>query len=94
MERNADSNTVQVELALERTRLSNRRTLLAYMRSFVALIVAGAGLLKFIQSPAWVIIGWACIIVSPVVMIYGVIDFKKVASLIDREEKLLFPDKS
>ena len=53
---------VQSELSIERTKMANRRTLLAYIRSAVGLIVAGAGLMKFINSTVWIVIGMGCII--------------------------------
>ena len=66
---------VQSELSIERTKMANRRTLLAYIRSAVGLIVAGAGLMKFINSTVWIVIGMGCIILAPITLIFGIYDY-------------------
>ncbi len=76
---------VQSQLSIERTVLANKRTLMAYFRSAVSLIVAGAGLMKFIQDPIWCIIGIIFIIVAPVMMTIGIVDYYRVKKLIDKE---------
>lgn len=80
---------IQSQLSLERTILANHRTLLAYIRSAVGLIVAGAGLLKFIQSPAWIIIGIICIVLTPIILFVGIMDYRRVNKIILRERKLV-----
>lgn len=80
---------IQSELSIERTKMANRRTFLSYIRSSVALIVAGAGLLKFIQVPAWIGIGWICIVLAPILLVAGVIDYLKVRSLIEYEQEFM-----
>ncbi len=49
-------------LALDRTHLANERTLLAYVRTALALAGAGAGLIQFFdtstsQTTGWILIG-------------------------------------
>lgn len=82
-------NELQSELAIERTKLSNRRTLLAYIRSVVALIVAGAGLLKFIQDPVWIVAGAICIVLAPIILILGIMDYFRMKKIIVREQILM-----
>lgn len=89
MKKKLIASKVQSELSIERTVLANRRTFLAYFRTAVALIVAGAGLLKFVQNSVWVYLGIAFVILTPVVMIMGIYDYVQVKNLIKRERELL-----
>ena len=83
------NSKMQSELAMERTKMANRRTLLAYIRSAVGFVVAGAGLLKFIQDPIWIYIGIICIILAPITIIAGIIDYRRVNKLIEKEAAFL-----
>jgi len=89
MKKKTLATKMQSELSLERTKLANRRTLLAYIRSSVAVLVAGAGLLKFIQVSAWVCIGWICIILAPILLIAGIYDYNRECKLIKKEAEFL-----
>ena len=89
MKKSIINSKMQSELAMERTRMANRRTLLAYIRSAVGFIVAGAGLLKFIQDPIWIYIGIICIILAPITIIAGIIDYRRVNKLIEKEAAFL-----
>lgn len=80
---------IQSKLSIERTLLANRRTLLAYIKSAIGLIVSGAGLMNFIDNPIWVAIGVICVILTPVTIILGIIDFVHVSRLIKRESEFL-----
>lgn len=80
---------VQSELSIERTKMANRRTLLAYIRSAVGLIVAGAGLMKFINSTVWIVIGMGCIILAPITLIFGIYDYFHIKKLIELEKNIL-----
>lgn len=76
---------IQSELSIERTKLANKRTFLAYLSAAVGLVVAGAGLMKFIRVYAWIAIGWVCIGLAPLVLIMGIVDYLRVKSLIRKE---------
>jgi putative membrane protein len=60
-------------LALDRTRLANERTLLAYARSAFALLVAGISLIKvFPQDVTIAILGSTFIGLSPFLLGFGI----------------------
>lgn len=59
------------KLAAERTRLAMQRTFLAYMRTAVALFGAGLALVKILDVPAFLAIGWAFMALSPIVLVWG-----------------------
>lgn len=50
------------ELAVYRTSLANERTLLAYLRSGMALIIAGATISHFSQDGFYLVLGMVCIL--------------------------------
>lgn len=89
MKKDTAASTIQSELSIERTKMANRRTLLSYVRSAVGLLVAGVGLLKFIQVQLWIYIGWICIILTPVLLVVGIFDYIKVKKLILKESQYL-----
>lgn len=60
-------------LALDRTRLANERTLLAYARSAFALLIAGISLVKvFPEDVTLMILGGSFIILAPVLLSAGI----------------------
>jgi putative membrane protein len=63
------------KLALYRTRLANERTLLSYLRSGLALLLAGVTMIQFAQSAWFGLVGSACIPGSIFIMIYGTARF-------------------
>ncbi len=79
-----DEMIVRDYLALDRTRLANERTLLAYLRSGVSLVLAGATLLHFSGDTwlAWV--GLACIPVGILAMLFGSWRFTVIARRLRR----------
>lgn len=66
-------------LALERTRLANTRTLLAYARTAIGSFGAGVGLVKLIDMPEVVPLGYALMIAAPFVMALGVVHALRVS---------------
>ena len=72
-------------LAMDRTVLANQRTLLAYFRTFIGLIAAGIGIIKLVEEPVFLIIGWVFVILSPIVLIAGLIQYRKVRRKYDKE---------
>ena len=72
-------------LALDRTRLANERTLLAYVRTAFMLIVAGATALKlFVETPAVVVTAWLFIILGAIVALFGTFRFESIRRKINR----------
>jgi len=49
------------ELAIDRTLLANERTLLSYLRSAVALVIAGVSIIHFSHQAWFTAVGIACI---------------------------------
>lgn len=89
MKKKMVASKIQSELSIERTAMANRRTFLAYIRSAIGLIVAGAGLLKFTQSTWWVTLGIVMLVLTPIVLVMGIIDYMKVSKLIAKEKEFL-----
>lgn len=67
-------------LSLERTRLANERTLMAYIRSSLYLVVGGIAFLNVqeLQSIQWA--GYLSFLISIVVMVIGVIKYMRLRS--------------
>ena len=83
------NSRIQSDLSIERTKMANRRTLLAYIRSAGGLIVAGAGLMKFINSTVWIAVGIGCIVLAPITLIFGIYDYFHIKKLILMEKEFL-----
>lgn len=64
-------------LAISRTDLANERTLLAYVRTALALGAGGVGLVQIFTSPAVVALGWALIPAAALVLVVGVVRFQR-----------------
>ncbi|MGD9732897.1 MAG: DUF202 domain-containing protein [Desulfamplus sp.] len=64
------------ELAIKRTHLANERTLLAYLRSGISLILAGATFIHFSQEIWYKIIGILCIPIGLIVISVGIVRYK------------------
>ncbi len=64
-------------LAISRTGLANERTLLAHVRTALALAAGGVGLVQIFTSPTVVALGWALIPASAIVLIVGVVRFQR-----------------
>lgn len=64
-------------LAISRTDLANERTLLAYVRTALALGAGGVGLVQFFISPTVITLGWALIVGGTLVLIVGVVRFRR-----------------
>ncbi len=56
---------------MERTTLANQRTLLAYIRTAVSFFGAGIALVKVIDIPSFIAIGWVFMITSPLLLAFG-----------------------
>lgn len=63
--------TLNDYLAIDRTILSNERTLLSYVRAALSQLIIGASALKFFDSLALTILGWIFIVAAVATMIIG-----------------------
>jgi len=63
--------TLNDYLAIDRTILSNERTLLAYIRAALAQVIIGGSALKFFDSFALTVLGWLFIAGAVVTMLVG-----------------------
>lgn len=71
-------------LAIERTKLGNERTLLAYIRTGLYFLVAGSTLGEFIETRFWDVMGWPIVLVGLGVVVAGIIRFLNVKRVIER----------
>lgn len=62
-------------LALERTKLANTRTLLAWVRSAVALFATGVGLVELLDHLLLARVGLVFVWLSPLVLIGGFVHY-------------------
>ena len=60
------------DLAVDRTALSNERTLLAYLRTALQAIVGGATLIRFFDHPVADIVGWLLLPCGVVLVVLGI----------------------
>lgn len=74
-------------LAIVRTELANRRTLLSYLNTAIALFVSGAGLLRLSGSHWLEVIGMILMPVSLIVAIIGVVDYSILRRSIEAEKE-------
>jgi putative membrane protein len=62
-------------LAIERTRLANERTFLAYFRTFIVFLSSGVAILKMEVLQEIRDIGYFLTLLSPLLLIVGVVRF-------------------
>jgi len=80
-----DKLILRDHLALDRTRLANERTFLAYVRTAMMFLLAGGTVIKFFgDSDLAVMSGWALLGLGAVVGIFGVGRFLKMRRHINR----------
>jgi len=73
-------------LATIRSILANERTLLAYFRTALTLFVAGVSFIKFFGALVLTIMGWMFVFIGIFTLIVGVVKYKNMKMLIQREE--------
>jgi putative membrane protein len=69
--------TLRDHLAIDRTILSNERTILSYVRTALAIMAAGATLIHFFSEYWMKIIGAVLIILGLLIIVIGLIRYKK-----------------
>ena len=74
-------------LAIERTKLANERTFLAYFRTFVVFLGTGLTILKLEIFSELKSFGIILLIISPVILIIGIIRLFKVRQTIKKYYK-------
>jgi putative membrane protein len=77
---------IRDHLAGYRTELANRRTLLAYIRTTLSLVAAALVFIKFWQHPAVIWLGWALLPIAAVILIRGLLIYRKVNRVVQQEE--------
>ncbi|WP_334129097.1 DUF202 domain-containing protein [Sneathiella sp.] len=75
-------------LSVHRTELANRRTLLAYIKTAIALTAGAVALLKFSAETYLHFIGWCLLPLSLLALLIGLIDYHRVRRSINREKRL------
>ena len=74
-------------LAIERTRLANETTLLAYIRTGLYFLVAGSTLGQVIESEFWNIVGTPLIVIGLMIMVLGVVRYFRLKKSIEASKK-------
>lgn len=74
----SDLTSVDDTLALTRTILSNERTLLSYTRTGMAFLVAGVGIMQFVDKGIYILIsGWLLIVMGIYIFCWGHMNYQK-----------------
>ena len=74
-------------LAIERTRLANETTLLAYIRTGLYFLVAGSTLGELIDSSFWKIAGTPLIVIGLLIMFLGLVRYFRLRNAIELSKK-------
>lgn len=77
---------IRDHLAGYRTELANRRTLLAYIRTTLSMVAAALVFIKFWEHQAVIWFGWALLPISAVILIRGLLIYRKVSRVVRQEE--------
>lgn len=64
-------------LAIDRTLLANERTLMSYLRSGVALFIAGISIIHFSQEGWFTATGFLCLPCGIITVLFGIARFRK-----------------
>lgn len=72
-------------MAVRRTQLANERTFLAYVRTALSLLAAGAALLHFFAQLSWaVILAWVLMVAGLLTLLAGLFRFVTVRGELTR----------
>lgn len=77
-------------LALERTAMSNERTLLAYVRTMIGVMAVGGTFIKLFEGRFFMLAGWFLICLAGLILVLGFIRYAKIEMVltsISREDK-------
>lgn len=75
------------QLSVTQAVMANERTLLSFLRTALAILVAGLSLIKFFELEWMVYSGWILFIVSFLTITMGIVRFSKMKALIQSIEK-------
>ena len=88
-----DNMIIRDYLALDRTILANRRTLLSYVRTFIGLFGGGIGLVELLDNGIIMVMGYFSIAISVPILVIGIINFikirKSLSSILIIEDKMI-----
>jgi putative membrane protein len=65
------------QLAIDRTLLANERTLMSYLRSGVALFIAGVSIIHFSHEVWFTVTGFLCLPFGIFTVLFGISRFRK-----------------
>ena len=85
---NENDLTTRDWLAIERTKLANERTFLAYFRTFVVFLGSGITILKLEFLTDLKTFGIVLTVISPVILIIGIMRLFKVKRTIKKHYKI------
>jgi putative membrane protein len=71
------------ELAIDRTNLSNERTVLAYIRASITLIIAGLSFAHFVQTGYLHIVGFLCVPLGISTGVFGYVRYARMKRMIE-----------
>ncbi|MZR30331.1 DUF202 domain-containing protein [Sneathiella litorea] len=80
-------NVDTFKLAVHRTELANRRTLMAYIRTAIGLTAASIVLLKLLEDGWLTYVGWALLPIAAMCVLIGVDDYHRVKKSINEEKR-------
>ena len=64
-------------LAIDRTLLANERTLMSYLRSGVALFIAGISIINFSHEAWFTAMGFLCLPCAIITVLFGIVRYRK-----------------
>jgi putative membrane protein len=74
-------------LAIERTKLANETTLLAYIRTGLYFLVAGSTIGHLVNTEFWKIVGTPLIVIGLIIMLFGVVRYFRLRKSIEASKK-------
>lgn len=77
----------QINLAKIVSHLANERTILAYMRTFLATLATGIAFQEFFHKPFILVLGQVLIGLSLIVLLMGVLSFIKIRKKIKQQKE-------
>ncbi|MEH6524998.1 MAG: DUF202 domain-containing protein [Sneathiella sp.] len=72
---------------MHRTELANRRTLMAYVKTAIALCAASVALIQLLDDKLLGLLGWVLLPLSLTVLLIGLYDYNRVKKSINEEKK-------
>lgn len=78
---------LEEQMSIERTKLSNERTFLSYLRTCLTLLGAGLTIIRLDALEKIYDVGMAAIILSPVIMAFGIYRFANIKKRLGRFAK-------